>query len=118
MSLRRLPHYLRLHRKKVGLSQDDVASLLGARSGTKVSRYERFARTPTLETALACEVIFGVPVAEIFAGLIERAERAVILRAETLLERLVKDPRTERHPGRQAFLKRISSLLDSLHETG
>jgi hypothetical protein len=46
-------NYLRSNRKRLALSQDEVAFLLGALSGTKVCRYERFVRTPSLETALA-----------------------------------------------------------------
>lgn len=113
MSPGKLPHYLRLHRKKVGLSQDELARLLGATSGTKVSRYERFARTPTLETALACEVILGVPVADLFGGMREQAEAKVLLRVEALLPRLVHDPATDRHRGRQALLTRFATSVES-----
>jgi len=65
----KLNNYLRTYRKRASLSQDEVAYLLGCRSGAKVSRYERFARQPTLQTALAYEAIFGVPVRELFAGI-------------------------------------------------
>ena len=34
-----------------------------------MSRYEKRHRLPPLETALACEEIFGVPIAELFAGI-------------------------------------------------
>ena len=64
----RLPNYLRTHRKRAGLSQDEVAFLLGCRSGAKVSRYERLARRLSLETAFAYEALFGVPARELFAG--------------------------------------------------
>jgi transcriptional regulator with XRE-family HTH domain len=37
----------------MGLSQDQVASILGCRSGAKISRYERFSRELTLRTAIA-----------------------------------------------------------------
>jgi hypothetical protein len=41
-----------------------VAILLGCKKGTKVSRYERFARKPSLETLFAYEVVFGAPARE------------------------------------------------------
>ena len=63
-----LSNYLRTFRKRSGLSQDDVAFLLGVQSGAEVSRHETFKRVPTLKTALSYEAIFGVPVRELFAG--------------------------------------------------
>ena len=84
----RLPNYLRTHRKRAGLSQDEVAFLLGCRSGAKVSRYERLARRPSLETAFAYEAVFGVPARELFAGVYEKVEREVVKRARVLGEKL------------------------------
>jgi len=60
----KLENYLRTYRKQSGLSQDEVAYLLGCQNGTKVSRYERFARKPSLETLFAYEVVFGAPARE------------------------------------------------------
>ena len=85
-----LANYLRRHRKQIGLSQDDIASLLGQHSGAVVSRYERFEREPTLRTALAFEVIFGTPVRELFAGLYEDVEARVEPRARALNEKLLE----------------------------
>src|SRR5437879_2490611 len=55
---KKLHNYLLTHRKRSGLSQDEVAFLLGRRSGTKVSRHESFARMPGPRTLLAYEAIF------------------------------------------------------------
>jgi len=79
-----LPHYLRANRKRLALSQDDVAFLLGVQSGAKISRYEHFARVPSLETALACEVIFKRSASELFGGLYEKVEAEVAARAAKL----------------------------------
>src|SRR5437867_9936650 len=84
----RLSNYLRTHRKRVGLSQDDVAFLLGCRSGAKVSRYERLARRPSLETAFAYEAVFGVPARELFAGVYEKVEEEIRKRARVLAGKL------------------------------
>jgi transcriptional regulator with XRE-family HTH domain len=88
MAARRLPNYLRTYRKRSGLSQDDVAFLLGCQSGAKVSRYERFARVPTLETALTYEALFGVPARELFAGVYQKVEETIHKRAQVLGEKL------------------------------
>jgi transcriptional regulator with XRE-family HTH domain len=84
----KLNNYLRTYRKRAGLSQDEMAYLLGCRSGAKVSRYERFARQPTLQTALAYEAIFAVPVRDLFAGIYQKVERPVSQRAQLLLRKL------------------------------
>jgi transcriptional regulator with XRE-family HTH domain len=67
----RLENYLKTYRKKAGLTQGEVALLLGNHNGAQVSRYERRKRLPTLRTALAWEAIFNVPLSELFAGLRE-----------------------------------------------
>lgn len=84
-----LPNYLRMHRKRSGFSQDEVAFLLGVKSGAKVCRYERRRRVPPLETALAYEVIFRIPVRKLFLGTYEEVERRVVKRAEHLARRLI-----------------------------
>ena len=88
MATRKLPNYLRSHRKRAGLSQDEVAYLLGCRDGTKVSRYERRTRVPNLETALACEVLFGAAGRELFAGMYEKVSEDIHKRAQVLAEKL------------------------------
>ena len=88
----KLPNYLKTHRKRSRLSQDHVAFLLGYRSGTRVSRYELFARIPSLRTALAFEAIFHKPVSKLFAGLYQTIEKETERRARRLAVRLSKKP--------------------------
>ena len=84
MASSQLPNYLRTNRKRLALSQDDVAFLLGTQSGAKVCRYEQFVREPSLQTALAYEAIFKTPVRELFAGLFQKLEREVAAQAKAL----------------------------------
>jgi transcriptional regulator with XRE-family HTH domain len=86
----KLQNYLRTYRKRAGLSQDDVAFLLGCGSGTKLSRYECFGRTPALETALACAIVYGAPCREVFAGMWEKAEKDIKHRAQLLTRKIEK----------------------------
>ncbi len=88
MSSQRTHNYLRTHRKRTGLTQDELALLLGCKSGTKVSRYERLTREPNLETAFACQAIFGVPAHELFPGIYQNVEQIIKKRAEQLKEKL------------------------------
>jgi transcriptional regulator with XRE-family HTH domain len=79
-----LTNYLVSHRKRLALSQDEVAFLLGMHGGAKVCRYEKLDRVPSLETALAYEAIFERPIRELFAGLYEKVEQEVAERAKVL----------------------------------
>ena len=85
----RLPNYLRTHRKRAGLSQEEVAFLLGCQDGHKASRYELRKRKPNLETVLAYELIFGAPARELFAGVFEDVAVAMRKRADILASKLI-----------------------------
>jgi transcriptional regulator with XRE-family HTH domain len=87
MTSPQLPNYLKANRKRLALSQDDVAFLLGTKNGAKVCRYERFVRVPSLETALAYEAIFKTSVSELFGGLYQKVEREVAEQAKILAGR-------------------------------
>jgi len=96
---RKLPSYLRTHRRRVGFTQKELAFLLGCQKGSKVSRYERLIRFPSLKTALAYEAIFGTSMQELFAGIYEEIEQEVRKRAEVLFQKLYTekpDPVTAR----------------------
>lgn len=81
-----LPNYLVSNRKRLALSQAEVACLLGSESGEKVCRHERFLREPSLAIALAYEAIYKRNVSELFSGLYRKIERDVAARAKSLAE--------------------------------
>lgn len=74
----------------MALSQDEVAFLLGAKSGAGVCRYEQFEQIPKLKIALAFEIIYKRAASELFGGLYEEVEREIGERARTLLEKAQK----------------------------
>jgi transcriptional regulator with XRE-family HTH domain len=95
----KLPNYFRTYRRRAGLSQDEIAFLLGGQSGAHVCHYERFRRTPSLKTALAFAAIFQTPIQLLCAGEHQKAEKAVRRRARRLSARLATenpDPPTAR----------------------
>lgn len=89
-----LPHYLRTYRRRSGLSERQVAYLLGCASGSKVSRYERFARLPDLRTVFAYEIIFHTPAQELLAGIYDAVEFTTLKRVHALANSLRHAPRT------------------------
>lgn len=90
-----LANYLKTHRKRSGLSQVEVAALLGLQSGTSVVHHERANRRPSLIALLSYEAIFRVPVRDLFAGERESVEVRVKQRARHLLARVERE-----EPGR------------------
>jgi transcriptional regulator with XRE-family HTH domain len=84
----RLENYLRTQRKQSGLTQQEVAFLLGCETSAQVSRYEKRRRLPPLETALACEEVFGIPIAELFAGMRLSVKKDIAKRRLELMSRL------------------------------
>ena len=105
----KLSNYLRANRKRLALSQGEVAFLLGVESGAKVCRYERFTRVPSLECALACEVIFRRPASELFAGLYQRIEKQVVVRARKLLHRTDRYAQNQHTARKRTTLATIST---------
>ena len=101
-------NYLRSHRKRLALSQEEVAFLLGTQSGASVSRYEQFARVPSLETALAFEAIFQKPASELFGGLYQKVQQEVVARAQSLMHKDRGKP-NRRTAHRQQMLTTIAS---------
>ena len=104
MAARRLDNYLRTNRKHSGLSQSEVSFLIGLQDKSELSRYERGERQPSLRTALACEAVFGTPVAELFAGLND----SIAKDAQGQLRRLqarVEAASEPQGPGRRAMQK-------------
>ncbi len=92
----KLDNYLRAFRKRSGLSQREVAFLLGCRNGTQVSRYEQRHRLPTLRRALAFCSILRAPVHELFAGIQETVDRETAGRIKKLREGFMNKQRQNR----------------------
>jgi transcriptional regulator with XRE-family HTH domain len=93
---------------RAGYSQAELAYLLGLMTSSTISRYEQFVQEPSLENALACEVIFGVPVRELFAGMFENVREKTTERVDRMGAKLSakKQDRYTQH--------KIQSLLEAL----
>lgn len=87
MTSHQLSNYLRSNRKRLALSQSEVAFLIGRRGAAKISGYERFTREPNLRAALALEVIYKRSASELFDGLYQEVEKEVAERAKILNHR-------------------------------
>lgn len=91
-------NYVRTQRRRWAFTQEEVADLLGFESRTCISRIEQGKRVPTLESALALEVLFGEPPKSLFPHVYAEAEEALMQRAAILHEGLINStsPREKR----------------------
>lgn len=112
-----LQNYLRTYRKRSCLSQDELAGLLGCRSGAKVSRYEKFTRLPSLKTIMAYLVLFKTSLPELFAGMYQKIRLQVEKRILALIKRLKKTKPMDKKTTRKIdFLQGV--LEKNEHEKG
>ena len=113
MANQRLQHYLRTYRRRSGFSQAEIALLLGASSATKVSRYERFSRHPSVAAVFAYEIIFDQPVKYLFAGRYDAVRRDIRARAQQLMEKIETGSDT---PQTSLKLKRLRAILEAARD--
>jgi DNA-binding XRE family transcriptional regulator len=100
MNSSRLASYLHSHRKRSGLSQRELAHLLGYPDQGPVSRHERLCCVPPLLIALSYQAIFRVPISDLFPGVYETAKQAI----EERLEKLKDDLHQSSAKGRNAAM--------------
>lgn len=108
-----LPNYLRTYRKSAGLTQAEVAFLLGCGTTGQVCRYEHFTRRPSLQTALAYEAIFRTPIRTLLGGEFRKAEKRLRQRAKHLIANLSKLPPMAATLRKLAILRRLVTAVSS-----
>lgn len=69
-----LATHLRVHRRRAGLTQNELAHLLGYKTYGVISRHEQLEIPPPLVAALGYQILFRVHVSEMFPGLTEIVE--------------------------------------------
>lgn len=106
-----LPNYLRARRKSAGLSQEELAFLLGFHS-SHICRYERFRRTPGFKIAIAFEVIFKAPIQALFLGDYIAVEKTIFRRVKRLVTRLKKRKANRLTNRKLAHLKQIIGEME------
>ena len=83
-------------RKRMKLSQKQVAQILGLESAAILSLYEKGTAQPSLERALALEIVYRVPIAFLFPGIYERMREGLHAKEDHLAhQRLSKTIQTK-----------------------
>ena len=105
-----LASYLRSLRKRAGLSQRELANLIGYLTKGAVSRHERGEVLPSLLAALGYEAVFHVPVADLFPGVYKTVRVGI----EDRLAKVENDLHQSHAKGRKAHT--IARRLEWLGE--
>jgi transcriptional regulator with XRE-family HTH domain len=80
--------YLRSYRKRSGLSQKELALLIGYPNDGSVSRHERLYCVPPFHIALGYEAIFRIPSSNIFPAAYSEISERIEARIEDLAAEL------------------------------
>jgi DNA-binding XRE family transcriptional regulator len=110
MTSPKLPNYIRTHRKRTHLTQNEVAFLLGSKNSAHVCRHERLEQTPNLHALLAYEILFRTPVRNLFSETHQDVEQKLTHRIRLLLQQLAKSGQT------RLKARKIEILTDFLRE--
>ena len=102
------PCRLRKYRKSAHVSQRELAFLVGMRSQGVLSEIESGIKRPGTSTAISCELVFGVPMREVFPGLHTQVERDVLANARRLYAGLMEaGNRTDSTANLAALISRL-----------
>jgi DNA-binding XRE family transcriptional regulator len=99
---KQIPNRIYVHRRKASLTQRELAMLIGYIDEGAVARHERFDSLPPFLIALAYEIIFQVPVSELFFGLRDTVESVVEERISDLKQSLEKGDARGKYATRDA----------------
>ena len=97
-------NYIRAHRRRLKLSQLELGRLVGYNYGSVVGRHERSSAAPPLLVALAYEIVFDVPVAQLFTGFHATVMQAVARNLEELKALEKENSEGRKSPGKNRWL--------------
>jgi len=104
---------MRALRRSLGLTQGDIAHLLGLAMHSQVSRFENHVREPDIRTAFAYEYVLEAPASTLFAPILSEVQRFVSKRARERLATLGHVSR-DAHATRLGHLARIAEPQPTL----
>jgi transcriptional regulator with XRE-family HTH domain len=107
-----LPSYLPTLRKQWGLSQPDLASLLGV-TGSAQCRFENLSRRPSAELIIGAEVIFGLAPKEVFPAFYHDIERSIVGRARAMYAHL----ELQSDPTSREKLRLLTEIIERASQT-
>jgi transcriptional regulator with XRE-family HTH domain len=113
--MRRLRNYLRMHRRRSHLTQEELAFLLGYADQSMITRLEREERAVTFAVVHACLLLFGVEPRELFPGLFENVEDRVLARLHALRDRLREASASAKSAAKRELLEQAIQRMGAPH---
>lgn len=114
----RVPSYLRTLRRAWGLTQSEVARLIGSRNRSHVSRLERGRRTPSIDAFLAYVVLFGTAPEKLTPQKYSHIKEEVLRNAAALLEEIADDSSLRGERKRQLLSQALARAITSSPHQG
>lgn len=101
--------YLKTYRFRMGLSNDEMAFLLGSVYGTNISKHESGQRLPLLRNALAYEIVLRTPLRRLYHGMTCSVREEVYCRVRALVASLERKRRTR---SREIKIRMLREMLN------
>ena len=105
-----LANYLRMYRKRSGMSQRELGLLLGYTNRGQASRHEQSKTSPPLAIALAYEVIYRAPVSALFLGMHDGVKTTIEKRLAAMEEDL--QGRSAKNSDAESIARRLEWLIE------
>ena len=102
---------MRILRRRLGLSQRELAYVLGHDSHGYIAMIESGSRTPLLAEVLVIELVFGIPAVTIFPQIRQAVGQAVSHRVKRLTSELIGSSIHARRSYKTAQLERVLASL-------
>jgi transcriptional regulator with XRE-family HTH domain len=108
--------YIRVNRRRWGLTQGELALLVGLSGAAAISRIERARQVPTAQAVIGCTLVFGIPSPDLLPTFHRDVEDTIAAAAETLITALsdCTDQRSERV---RSLLNEVLARLTSSNQT-
>lgn len=103
--------HVRLYRRSSGLSQMDIAYLIGHNSNTAISRIEGASVHADIQLGIALAIIFDLPIKTLFPGIYWKQTHLIAQRAAMLAQHSAP-PGKERQRIRHQTLTELSYLIN------
>jgi DNA-binding XRE family transcriptional regulator len=104
----------RSSRRRSGLTQDEVAFLVGLRTASQVSRHESGEREPDLRLALGYKLIFNATVHELLPHIYFEVAQQIGNRARKLLDQRSEEPESQRSTCKAEHLRNLVRRVESI----
>jgi transcriptional regulator with XRE-family HTH domain len=101
-------------RRRSGLTQEDVAFLVGLRAASQVSRHESGDREPDLRLALGYKLVFDATVHELLPTIFADVATKIGSRAKMLIEREATMSDTQRSTCKAQHLQQLVERIEAI----